>query len=154
MITMKLIKPAFIPAITLAAGLSLAACGSAKALAVAPAVTHTTVTAPAAVPTPKPTTAPPKATPAPTRPRPIPTTPAPVKTVYVQAPAPAPAPPTTQADGLPAGAWFPAGYPNVACGPPTAGMNGLNTSYIDDNMPGQIGYVIDYDDPTSSPCNS
>ena len=76
------IKFIAIPAIALAAGISLAACGSAKA---APAVTHT-VTAPAAAP--KPTT------PAPTTPAPVRTVivqPAPAKTAYV-APAPAPAP--------------------------------------------------------------
>ena len=74
---MKLSKVIAIPAIALTAGLSLAACGSAKAPAAAPAITHT-VTAPAAAP--KPTT-------------PAPTTaaPAPAKTVYVQTPA-APAP--------------------------------------------------------------
>jgi hypothetical protein len=73
---MKLSKVIAIPAIALTAGLSLAACGSVKAPAAAPAVTHT-VTAPAAAA--KPTT-------------PAPTTPAPAKTV-VQAPAaPAPAP--------------------------------------------------------------
>ncbi len=76
---MKLIKLAVIPAIALTAGLSLAACGSEKAPATTPAVTHT-VTAPAAAA--KPTT------PAPTT-----SAPAPAKTVYVQAPAaPAPAP--------------------------------------------------------------
>ena len=75
---MKLSKVVAIPAIALTAGLSLAACGSVKAPAAAPAVTHT-VTAPAAAP--KPTT------PAPTTPAP-----APAKTV-VQAPAaPVPAP--------------------------------------------------------------
>ena len=71
-----------VPAIALAAGLSLAACGSAKAPAAAPSVTHT-VTAPAAVL--KPTTS------APTTPAPVKTVivqPAPAKTVYVQAPAP------------------------------------------------------------------
>jgi hypothetical protein len=74
---MKPSKVIAIPAIALTAGLSLAACGSSKAPAAAPAVTHT-VTAPAAAP--KPTT-------------PAPTTPAPAKTDYVQAPAaPAPAP--------------------------------------------------------------
>ena len=78
---MKLYKIAAIPAIALAAGLSLTACGSAKAPAAAPAVTHT-VTAPAATPKPAATTAP--------------ATPAPAKTVYVQAPA-APAPPAQPA---------------------------------------------------------
>jgi hypothetical protein len=79
---MKLSKVIAIPAIALTAGLSLAACGSAKAPAAAPAATHT-VTAPATAP--KPTT------PAPTTPAPAP---APAKTVYVQAPAaPAPAAP-------------------------------------------------------------
>ena len=76
---MKLNRVIAIPALALAAAVSLAACGSVKAPAAAPAVTNT-VTAPAA--TPKPTT------PAPTTPAP-----APAKTVYVQAPAaPAPAP--------------------------------------------------------------
>ncbi len=71
---MKFSKVVAIPAVALTAGLSLAACGSAKAPAAAPAVTHT-VTAPAAAA--KPTAA----------------APAPAKTVYVQAPAaPAPAP--------------------------------------------------------------
>ncbi len=74
---MKLSKKLIaIPALALAAGLSLSACGSAKAPVAAPAVTHT-VTAPAAAP--KPTT------PAPTTPAP-----APAKTVYVQPAAPAP----------------------------------------------------------------
>ena len=73
---MKLTKVIAIPAIALTAGLSLAACGSAKAPTAAPAITHT-VTAPAAAA--KPTT-------------PAPTTPATAPTV-VQAPAaPAPAP--------------------------------------------------------------
>ena len=75
---MKLSRAIAIPAIALTAGLSLAACGSVKAPAAAPAVTHT-VTAPAAAA--KPTT------PAPTTPAPVP-----AKTV-VQAPAaPPPAP--------------------------------------------------------------
>ncbi len=76
---MKLNKVIAIPALALAAGISLAACGSVKVPAAAPAVTHV-VTAPAAAP--KPTT-------------PAPTTqaPTPAKTVYVQVPAaPAPAP--------------------------------------------------------------
>ena len=80
---MKLNKVVAIPALALAAGLSLAACGSLKAAAAAPAVTHT-VTAPAA--TPKPTT------PAPTTPAPAKTVivqPAPAKTVYVAPAAPA-----------------------------------------------------------------
>ena len=74
---MKLSKVIAIPAIALTAGLSLAACGSAKAPAAAPAVTHT-VTAPAAAPKP-------------TMPAPTTAAPAPAKTVYVQTPA-APAP--------------------------------------------------------------
>ena len=48
---MKLSKVIAIPALALAAGLSLAACGSVKAPAAAPAVTRT-VTAPAAAPKP------------------------------------------------------------------------------------------------------
>jgi hypothetical protein len=72
--------------------------------------------------------------------------------LYVADEAPTAAP-TAQANGLPADAWFPAGYPNVACGPPTAQTDGLNTSYINDDT-GQSGYTIDMDDPTSSPCNS
>ena len=73
------VKPVAIPAIVLAAGIGLTACGSVKAPAAAPVVTHT-VTAPAAAPKPS--------TPAATTPAP-----APAKTVYVQAPAaPAPAP--------------------------------------------------------------
>ena len=76
------VKLVTIPAIALAAGIGLTACGSVKAPAAAPVVTHT-VTAPAATPTPSASTAPPNATPAPV----------PAKTVYVQAPAaPAPAP--------------------------------------------------------------
>jgi hypothetical protein len=74
---MKLIKLAAIPAIALAAGLGIAACGSLKS---APAVTHTVTAAPAAALTPTATTAP--TTPAPTTPAPVP-----AKTVYVQAPA-------------------------------------------------------------------
>jgi hypothetical protein len=68
---MKLSKVIAVPAIALAAGLSLAACGSQAASHAAPAITHT-VTAPAAAP--KPTTP----------------APAPAKTVYVQPAAPAP----------------------------------------------------------------
>ena len=60
--------------------------------------------------------------------------------------------PATQSNGLPAGAWFPAGFPTMACGPPTPGTNGLNTSYLAENGTGS--YTIDTDDPTSSPCNS
>ena len=63
--TMKLNKAIAIPAIALAAGLSLAACGSVKGHAALPAVTHTGVTAPAA---PLATTAPPTAKPAPALP--------------------------------------------------------------------------------------
>ena len=63
---------------------SLAACGSAKAPAAAPAVTHT-VTAPAATPKPSAT----KATPAPTTSAPTTPAPAPAKTVYAQPAAPA-----------------------------------------------------------------
>ena len=78
------VKLVAIPVIALAAGIGLTACGSVKAPAAAPVVTHT-VTAPAAAP--KPTT------PAPTTPAPTTPAPAPAKTVYVQAPAaPAPAP--------------------------------------------------------------
>jgi hypothetical protein len=77
----KLNKVIAIPALALTAGLSLAACGSAKAPAASPAVTHV-VTAPAAAP---------KPTPVKTTPPPVKTVivqPAPAKTVYVQAPAP------------------------------------------------------------------
>jgi hypothetical protein len=86
---MKPSKVIAIPAIALTAGLSLAACGSSKAPAAAPAVTHT-VTAPAAAP--KPTT-------------PAPTTaaPAPAKTVYVAPAAPAPAAPAAPVTDVPAG---------------------------------------------------
>jgi len=83
MITMKLIKLAAIPAITLAAGLGLTACGSLKS---APPVTHTVTAAPAAALTPT-------ATPAPTTPAPTTPAPAPVKTVYVPVQGPAPAAP-------------------------------------------------------------
>ena len=83
---MKLNKVVAIPALALAAGLSLAACGSAKAPAAAPAITHT-VTAPAAAP--KPTTS------APTTAAPV--APAPAKTVYVAPAASAPAAPAAPA---------------------------------------------------------
>jgi hypothetical protein len=83
MITMKLIKLAAVPAIALAAGLGLTACGSLKS---APAVTHTVTGAPAAALTPT-------ATPAPTTPAPTTPAPAPAKTVYVPVQAPAPAAP-------------------------------------------------------------
>ena len=82
---MKLNMLAAIPAIALAAGLSLAACGSVKAPAAAPAVTHT-VTAPAAAPKPSATTAP-AAAPAPN----VVVVPAPAQTVYVPAQPAAPA---------------------------------------------------------------
>ena len=84
---MKLSKVVAIPAVALAAGISLAACGSLTAPAAAPAVTHTVTAAPAATPRASATTAPPEATSAPTTPAP-----APAKTVYVPA-APAPAQP-------------------------------------------------------------
>ena len=60
--------------------------------------------------------------------------------------------PTAQSDGLPAGAWFPAGFPDIACGPPTSGTNGLNTSYLQQSA--GSGYTIDTDDPAFSPCSS
>ena len=62
---MKLSKAIAIPAIALAAGLSLAACGSVKGHAALPAITHTGVIPPAA---PLATTAPPTAKPAPALP--------------------------------------------------------------------------------------
>ena len=77
--TMKLNKKLIaVPAIALAAGISLAACGSAKAPVAAPSVTHT-VTAPAAAPKPSkaaltmpaPTTAAPAPATAPAAPTPI-----------------------------------------------------------------------------------
>jgi hypothetical protein len=88
---MKLNKVAAIPAIALAAGLSLAACGSVKAPV--GAVTHT-VTAPAAPVTKS--AAPVASTPAPTTPAATTPAPQPAKTVYVQAPA-APAAPAEPA---------------------------------------------------------
>ena len=81
---MKRNKVVAIPALALAAGLSVAACGSVKAPAALPVATHTGVAAPAATPKPSATTAPPKATPAPITPAP-----APAKTVYVPVQAPA-----------------------------------------------------------------
>ncbi len=61
--------------------------------------------------------------------------------------------PTAQSNGLPAAsAWFPAGFPDIACGPPTSGTNGLDTSYRQQSA--GSGYTIDTDDPTSAPCNS
>jgi hypothetical protein len=58
--------------------------------------------------------------------------------------------PTAAGDGLPVGVWFPAGHLNIACGPPTASTNGLNTSYVEAGN----NWIIDNDDPASSPCNS
>jgi hypothetical protein len=89
---MKLSKVVAIPAIALAAGLSLAACGSVKAPVAA--VTHT-VTAPAA-PVATKSAAPVATTPAPTTPAATTPAPQPAKTVYVQAPA-APAAPAEPA---------------------------------------------------------
>jgi len=100
---MKLSKKLIaVPAIALAAGIGLAACGSAKTPVAAPTVTHTVtpaaVTAPAA--TPKPTT-------------PAPTAPAPAKTVYVQeAPAGQPAAPVYSGANCSGGVY--AG-PNTSC---------------------------------------
>ena len=97
---MKLNKVIVIPALALTAGLSLAACGSIKAPAAAPAVTHAVTAAPVAAP--KPTT------PAPTTPAP-----APAKTVYVKAPAaPAPAAPVYSGANCSGGVY--AG-PNTSC---------------------------------------
>jgi hypothetical protein len=82
----KFNKVIAIPAIVLAAGISLAACGSAKAPAAAPTVTHTVIASPAPT-TPKPTT-------------PAPTTPAPKVVIVTPAPAPpvaAPAPVSPEA---------------------------------------------------------
>ncbi len=100
---MKFNKVIAIPAIALAAGISLAACGSAKAPVAAPTVTHT-VTAPA----PKPTT------PAPTTAAPV--APAPAKTVYVAPAARAPAAPAAPAvSGGNCGGGVTAGA-NTSCG--------------------------------------
>lgn len=64
---MKLFNHAAVPAIALAAGISLAACGPVSAPVAAPAATQTGGSAPAtAVPSPSATTAPARATPAPT----------------------------------------------------------------------------------------
>jgi hypothetical protein len=101
---MKLNKATAIPAIALAAGISLTACGSQAASHASPAVTHT-VTAPAAAP--KPSTA------APTTPAPTTPAPAPVKTVKVQAPA-APAPAAPVYSGANCGGGVYAG-PNTSC---------------------------------------
>jgi hypothetical protein len=66
--------------------------------------------------------------------------------------------PAALSNGLPAtGVWFPAGFPDVACGPPThsaafANPDGLNTSYLQQQQGGP--YSVDVDDPASSPCNS
>ena len=80
---MKLNKVVAIPALALAAGLGLAACGQAATPRAAPAPTHT-VTAPPATPKPKASTAAPA--------------PAPTHTTYVQASAaPAPAAPAAPA---------------------------------------------------------
>ena len=123
------IKFIAIPAIALAAGISLAACGSAKAPVAAPAVTHT-VTAPTAAP--KPTT-PAPTTPAPTTAAPV--APAPAKTVYVapaRVAAPAPAAPAVQTNcgndvyaGANAGCAF---AQNVAAAYP-GGMGGTAVVY-------------------------
>jgi hypothetical protein len=86
---MKLNKIIAFPALALTAGLSLAACGSVKAPAAAPAVTHTVTAAPVAAP--KPTT-PAPSTPVPSPAKTVYVRPAPAKTVIVQAPAAAPAP--------------------------------------------------------------
>jgi hypothetical protein len=68
------------------------------------------------------------------------------------APAPAPADPgpvpSVPADEvtpgpLPAGASFPAGYPNVACAD--------GKTYLDEN--GDNKWVVDPEDPQNSPCN-
>ncbi len=65
------------------------------------------------------------------------------------------APVNAPSSELPAtGVWYPAGFPDVACGPPTAGTDGLNTSYLLDTNGAQPQYAADADDPASSPCNS
>lgn len=93
---MKFNKVIAIPAIVLAAGISLAACGTTSApvpnARPLPVIIHT-VTAPAAAP--KPTT------PAPTTAAPV--APAPAKTVYVAPAAPAPAAPAAPVTDVPAG---------------------------------------------------
>ena len=71
-------------------------------------------------------------------------------------PEPARSAPAAASNGLPAaGGWYPAGFSNVACGPPTSSAafpnpEGLNTSYLQQGS----SYIVDGDDPTSSPCNS
>ena len=114
--TMKLNKAIAIPAIALAAGISLAACGSVKAPAAPPAVTHTATAAPKPT-TPAPTTSAPT-TPAPTVTRTAAAAPAPAPVVVVPtpvyvAPAPAPAAPAGSAVGN-CGGGVSAG-PNTSC---------------------------------------
>jgi hypothetical protein len=71
-------------------------------------------------------------------------------------PEPARSTPAAASNGLPAtGVWYPVGFPNVACGPPISSAafpnpDGLNTSYLQQGS----SYIVDGDDPTSSPCNS
>lgn len=79
-----------------------------------------------------------------------PSTPAPAPAQPSSAPAPAdPGPvPSVPADELtpgplPAGASFPAGYPNVACAD--------GKSYVDEN--GDNQWIVDPEDPQNSPCN-
>jgi hypothetical protein len=96
-----------IPAIALAAGIGLAACGTTHTVIIktAPAATHT-VTAPAPKPTPV------KTTPAPAKTAIV--QPAPAKTIYVQAPTTSP--PPVQRNGLTAcGSGVYAGTQSTSC---------------------------------------
>ena len=137
--TMKLNRKFIaIPAIAIAAGIGLAACGSQAAPSAAP--THTVTAAPA--PT----------TPAPTTPAPTTPAPAPAKTVYVQAPAArAPAAPVyvapAQSSGNNCGGGVNAG-PNTSC---TFAQNvaaayngpGYDTEYVYSPVTGQ-SYLMTY----------
>lgn len=130
-----------IPAIALAAGIGLSACGTTHTVIIktAPAVTHT-VTAPA-----------PKPMPVETAPAPVKTLiarPAPAKTIYVQAPATS-APPV-QRDGL------------IACGSGVyAGTQSTSCSFAFDveqaytaggywNQPGTSYFTVDGEFMTSA----
>ena len=147
---MKLSKKLIaIPAIALAAGLGLAACGTTHTVIIktAPAVTHT-VTAPAPKPTPV------KTTPAPVKT--VVVQPAPAKTIYVQAPATT-APPVQRAGAEPV-----QGNGLIACGSGVyAGTQSTSCSFAFDveqaytaggywNQPGTSYFTVDGEFMTSA----
>jgi hypothetical protein len=118
---MKLNRLAAIPAIAIAAGIGLAACGSVKTPVAKPAVTVTHTVA---------------AKPVPAKIVYVTAKPAPAKTVYVQAPAPTP----TEAPAAPAPVAAPTTPPNPDNNTPASGAAFCTTvnGYYSGGLPGHV----------------